>query len=106
MIVVGSGVAGLTVALAASRTAKVLLLTKDVLDAGSTSWAQGGIAAAIDVADTPGEHLTDTLIAGAGLCSEKARVDSGRRRSERAGPFDRPWHETRPRRLRQPVADP
>ena len=72
VIVVGSGVAGLTVALAASHVASVLIVTKAALDAGSTSWAQGGIAAVVDVGDTPGEHLTDTLVAGAGLCSERA----------------------------------
>ena len=72
VIVVGSGVAGLTVALAASRVATVLIVTKAALDAGSTSWAQGGIAAVVDVGDTPAEHLADTLVAGAGLCSERA----------------------------------
>ena len=72
VVVVGSGVAGLMVALTAARVGRVLLLTKAKLDAGSTSWAQGGIAAAIDLADTPGEHLEDTLVAGAGLCGEQA----------------------------------
>jgi L-aspartate oxidase len=72
VVVIGSGVAGLMVALTASRVGSVLLLTKAALDAGSTSWAQGGIAAAIDIADTPEQHLNDTLVAGAGLCSEQA----------------------------------
>ncbi len=72
IVVVGSGVAGLTVALAASRSAKVLVLTKEDFDAGSTSWAQGGIAAVVDVADRPIDHFNDTLAAGAGLCSERA----------------------------------
>lgn len=72
IVVVGSGVAGLMVALTAATVGRVLVITKAKLDAGSTSWAQGGIAAAIDLADTPQQHLDDTLVAGAGLCSERA----------------------------------
>jgi L-aspartate oxidase len=72
VVVIGSGVAGLMVALTASTVGRVLVITKAKLDAGSTSWAQGGIAAAIDLADTPQQHLDDTLVAGAGLCSENA----------------------------------
>jgi L-aspartate oxidase len=72
-IVIGTGVAGLTVALnlrAANK--KVLVVTKAKLDEGSTKWAQGGIAAALGPGDTPAEHKKDTLIAGAGLCDEDA----------------------------------
>ena len=72
IVVVGSGIAGLTTALKARRAGRVLLVTKTVLDAGSTRWAQGGIAAALGPEDTPEEHLTDTLVAGAGLCDEEA----------------------------------
>jgi L-aspartate oxidase len=72
VVVVGSGVAGIMVALSAARTGSVLLLTKAALDAGSTSWAQGGIAAVIDLADTTEAHYQDTMVAGAGLCSEHA----------------------------------
>jgi L-aspartate oxidase len=72
VVVVGSGVAGIMTALSAARGGSVLLLTKATLDAGSTSWAQGGIAAAIDVADTTQAHFDDTLAAGAGLCSRNA----------------------------------
>jgi nicotinate-nucleotide pyrophosphorylase/L-aspartate oxidase len=75
VVVVGSGVAGLTVAVRYAELvpeAKVLVVTKDVLSAGSTRWAQGGIAAVIDPDDTPAEHLSDTLAAGAGLCDEYA----------------------------------
>ena len=43
------------------------MLTKASLDAGSTSWAQGGIAAVIDLADTTEAHFQDTMVAGAGL---------------------------------------
>ncbi len=72
VIVVGSGVAGIMVALSAARQGSVILITKSALDAGSTSWAQGGIAAVIDVADTTQAHYEDTMTAGAGLCSEHA----------------------------------
>ncbi|HEX7355557.1 MAG TPA: L-aspartate oxidase [Mycobacteriales bacterium] len=73
VVVVGSGVAGLTAALHARATgARVLLVTKALVDAGSTRWAQGGIAAALDPLDSPEEHLRDTLVAGAGLCDEEA----------------------------------
>lgn len=72
VVVVGSGVAGLTVALRACRSRRVLVVTKDRLDSGSTRWAQGGVAAALDPADSPAEHLVDTLTAGAGLCDEPA----------------------------------
>ncbi|WP_277040059.1 L-aspartate oxidase [Actinacidiphila oryziradicis] len=73
VVVVGSGVAGLTVALrCAAAGAKVTVVTKARLDDGSTRWAQGGIAAALGEGDTPAQHLDDTLVAGAGLCDEEA----------------------------------
>jgi L-aspartate oxidase len=72
VVVVGSGVAGIMVALSAARAGSVMLLTKAALDAGSTSWAQGGIAAVIDLADTTEAHYQDTMVAGAGLCSSHA----------------------------------
>ncbi len=73
VIVVGSGIAGLTCALRLrGHVDNVLLVTKTVLSAGSTEWAQGGIAAALDPEDSPEEHLHDTLVAGAGLCDEDA----------------------------------
>ncbi|GAA4579896.1 hypothetical protein GCM10023194_06740 [Planotetraspora phitsanulokensis] len=75
VVVVGSGIAGLTAALTYTELApeaRVLVVTKDVLSAGSTRWAQGGIAAVLDPEDTPDEHLNDTLIAGVGLCDEEA----------------------------------
>jgi L-aspartate oxidase len=73
VIVVGSGIAGLTAALRLrERADRVLLVTKTVLSAGSTQWAQGGIAAALDPEDTPEEHLEDTLVAGVGLCDVDA----------------------------------
>ncbi|MEU1624342.1 L-aspartate oxidase [Streptomyces sp. NPDC020096] len=73
VVVVGSGVAGLTTALrCAAAGAKVTVVTKAKLDDGSTRWAQGGIAAALGDGDTPQQHLDDTLVAGAGLCDEPA----------------------------------
>lgn len=73
VVIVGSGVAGLTVALHARRAGlTVLLVTKGRVEEGSTRWAQGGIAAALADDDTPEEHLHDTLVAGAGLCDVDA----------------------------------
>lgn len=73
VVVVGSGVAGLTAALELrTRVPRVLLVTKGPLASGSTVWAQGGIAAALDPADSPQAHLQDTLVAGAGLCDRRA----------------------------------
>ena len=69
---IGSGIAGLTAALQARRVGSVMVVTKDLLSAGSTRWAQGGIAAALGPGDTPDQHLRDTLVAGAGLCDEEA----------------------------------
>ncbi|MEU5973155.1 L-aspartate oxidase [Streptomyces sp. NPDC047315] len=73
VVVVGSGVAGLTAALrCAAAGLTTVVVTKARLDDGSTRWAQGGIAAALGEGDTPEQHLTDTLVAGAGLCDEEA----------------------------------
>src|SRR3954447_1095976 len=73
VVVVGSGIAGLTAALRLrGQVDKILVVTKDVLAAGSTQWAQGGIAAALGPGDTPEEHEQDTLVAGAGACDREA----------------------------------
>ncbi|MGW3273456.1 L-aspartate oxidase [Streptomyces kronopolitis] len=73
VVVVGSGVAGLTAALrCAAAGRRTVVVTKARLDDGSTRWAQGGIAAALGEGDTPEQHLADTLVAGAGLCDEEA----------------------------------
>ncbi len=83
VVVVGSGIAGLTTALriaGSDRGLRVMVVTKDILAAGSTRWAQGGIAAALAPDDTPEEHLADTLTAGVGLCDRDAvqvLVDEG-----------------------------
>jgi L-aspartate oxidase len=74
--VVGSGVAGLCVALHARAAGlSVAVVTKVLVDDGSTRWAQGGIAAVLDPADTPEAHARDTAVAGVGLC-EPAAVDA------------------------------
>ncbi|WP_277452777.1 L-aspartate oxidase [Janibacter sp. DB-40] len=73
VLVVGSGIAGLTCALRLrEHVDRVLLVTKTELSAGSTTWAQGGIAAALAPEDSAAEHLDDTLVAGVGLCDESA----------------------------------
>lgn len=73
VVVIGSGVAGLTTALHARAAGhRVLLVTKANVDEGSTRWAQGGIAAALADDDSPLDHEEDTLVAGAGLCDPEA----------------------------------
>ncbi|MFV0644880.1 MAG: L-aspartate oxidase [Sphingomonadaceae bacterium] len=67
VLVIGSGAAGLTAALALAEHKSVLVLAKGALNSGSTAWAQGGIAAVLDAGDTFAEHIHDTMIAGAGL---------------------------------------
>ncbi len=67
VIVIGSGAAGLTAALALADRVRVLVLAKGDLTGGSTAWAQGGIAAVLDEGDTFENHIRDTMVAGAGL---------------------------------------
>ncbi len=67
VVVIGSGAAGLTAALALAEQRKVLVLAKGSLTGGSTAWAQGGIAAVLDAGDTFENHIDDTMVAGAGL---------------------------------------
>ena len=68
VVVVGSGAAGISVALtAAAAGLRVLVVTKD-LCGGATPMAQGGLAAALGAGDTLAAHVSDTLVAGAGLC--------------------------------------
>ena len=73
VIVVGSGVAGLSAALHARRSGhRVCVVTKAEINEGSTRWAQGGIAAALDPSDSPAEHWRDTIAAGGGVCDPEA----------------------------------
>jgi L-aspartate oxidase len=73
VLVVGSGVAGLTAALhLREQGLHVTVVTKVNIDDGSTKWAQGGIAAVLDPLDTPAAHANDTEIAGVGLCDPAA----------------------------------
>ena len=72
IVVIGSGIAGLVAALHARTAGRVLLVTKALLDDGSTRWAQGGIAAALHPDDSAEEHLHDTLTAGVGVCDAEA----------------------------------
>lgn len=71
-IVIGSGVAGLRAALELAQAGRVAVLTKDRLDESNTEYAQGGVAVALSDDDEIELHVEDTLIAGAGLCDEKA----------------------------------
>lgn len=73
VIVVGSGIAGLTVALhAAANGCRVTVVTKDVLEHANTRYAQGGIAGVMFADDRVEDHIRDTLVAGAGLGDEAA----------------------------------
>ncbi|WP_460843163.1 L-aspartate oxidase [Noviherbaspirillum agri] len=70
--IVGSGLAGLSVALHLAQTRKVVIVSKRSLLDGASNWAQGGIAAVLDSHDSHEQHIADTLVAGAGLCDEGA----------------------------------
>ncbi|MDX1733013.1 MAG: L-aspartate oxidase [Halioglobus sp.] len=72
VLVIGSGAAGLSLALHLPADLRIALLTKGELNEGSTYWAQGGMAAVLDNRDTIDSHVEDTLIAGAGLCNRAA----------------------------------
>ncbi|WP_341936572.1 L-aspartate oxidase [Marinimicrobium sp. C2-29] len=72
VLVIGSGAAGLTLALQLARHARVHVLSKNAVNEGSTWFAQGGIAAVLDDDDSVEAHVADTLDAGAGLCHEDA----------------------------------
>jgi L-aspartate oxidase len=72
VVVVGSGIAGLSFALNVARYGSVVLVTKKSRPESSTNWAQGGIAAAFGGDDSPELHKEDTLVAGAGLCHPDA----------------------------------
>lgn len=72
VLIIGSGAAGLTLALTLPDNLRIAVLSKGELTNGSTYWAQGGVAAVLDHGDTIDSHVDDTLNAGAGLCREDA----------------------------------
>ncbi|EKE84812.1 L-aspartate oxidase [Idiomarina xiamenensis] len=72
VLIIGSGAAGLTLALQLADDAHVMVLSKGPLTEGSTFYAQGGIAAVFDEGDSIESHIEDTLVAGAGLCDRAA----------------------------------
>ncbi len=72
VLVIGSGAAGLSVALHLPPHLRVALVSKADMNQGSTYWAQGGMAAVLDNSDTVDSHVADTLAAGAGLCRREA----------------------------------
>lgn len=71
VLIIGSGAAGLTLALHLAQHADVIVLSKGPMNEGSTYYAQGGIAAVFDENDSIDSHVSDTLIAGGGLCEEE-----------------------------------
>lgn len=72
-VVIGSGVAGLRASIALAETgARVTVLTKDKASESNTEYAQGGVAVVLSEDDEADLHEEDTLVAGAGLCDEKA----------------------------------
>lgn len=96
VLVVGSGVAGLSAALSASEHSDVICLSKDRLQRSNSWLAQGGVAAVLDEMDSFDAHIADTMSAGAGLCDlskVRAIVEAGpdqiRRLMDRRMPFDR-----------------
>jgi len=72
VLVIGSGAAGLSLALALPATLRIAVISKGGLGDGSTPWAQGGVAAVLADSDSVEAHVQDTLDAGAGLCNEEA----------------------------------
>jgi L-aspartate oxidase len=72
VLIIGSGAAGLSAALALADRYDVTVLSKSKVSAGSTAWAQGGIAAVLEDGDTFESHIADTMDAGAGLCRREA----------------------------------
>ncbi len=83
VLVIGSGVAGLSAAIEAAKHNSVLVVAKDKIDENNTAYAQGGIAVVLSDEDTITKHVKDTIDAGQGLCdttSAKAIISEGPKR--------------------------
>src|SRR5262245_8854490 len=96
IVVIWSGVAGRSAAIAASERTHVTLVTKSWLSDSNTDWAQGGVAVVLAPGDTFSNHIADTLTVGQGLCHEglvRRVIEGGpaaiRRLIEWGGQFDR-----------------
>src|SRR5947209_18305283 len=72
VVIIGGGIAGLSLALRLPASMRVALFTKGQLGESNTRYAQGGLAVALGADDSPQLHFQDTLVAGAGLCDEDA----------------------------------
>jgi L-aspartate oxidase len=83
ILVIGSGLAGLSVSLKLAGPRKVVILAKESAVQTNTSWAQGGIAAVMAKSDSFASHIEDTLVAGAGLCNAAAVEDVVRQAPDR-----------------------
>lgn len=100
VLIIGSGAAGLTLALSLPETCQIAVLSKNVITEGSTVYAQGGMSAVLDATDSVDSHVEDTLNAGAGLCDEavvRMTAENGKKSIEwllDAGvPFTRDAHD-------------
>lgn len=71
ILIIGSGIAGLSLALRLAPQYRVTILSKNISTEGASYYAQGGIAAVFDQTDSIDAHVKDTIIAGAGLCDKK-----------------------------------
>lgn len=71
-LVIGSGIAGLSFALEAAEHGEVIVVTKRAREESNTKYAQGGVAAVLDKADSFDDHVRDTLVAGAGMSRQRA----------------------------------
>ena len=71
VLIIGSGAAGMTLALNLPDNMSIGMICKDTSSEGSTYYAQGGVAAVIDEYDSIDSHINDTLDAGAGLCNQE-----------------------------------
>jgi L-aspartate oxidase len=82
LLIIGSGAAGLSLALKMAEVCDVIVLSKSDINEGSTRYAQGGIAAVFDDTDSIDSHIKDTLDAGAGLCDESVVAFTARNAKE------------------------